>query len=97
LKKDGCRPAPVLEVKPRPKKKSRAKFLLVLPQDEGVNVDEDNDQGEDDQEFINIPATPIEVMQRVGSQLGIAPDKLTKVRLEADPATSSSTDGHDNA
>jgi hypothetical protein len=97
LKKDGCRPAPVLEVKPRPKKKSRAKFLLVLPQDEGVNVDEDNDQGEDDQEFINIPATPIALRKWVGPQLGIAPEKLTKERLEADPATSSSKDGHDDA
>ncbi|KAM0880257.1 hypothetical protein ACQ4PT_033714 [Festuca glaucescens] len=97
LKKDGCRPAPVLAVQPRPKKKSRAKFLLVLPHDEEANVEEDNDRGEDDQEFINIPATPIAVMQRVGSQLGIAPEKFTKERLEADPATSSSTDGHDDA
>jgi hypothetical protein len=88
---------PVLAVQSRPKKKSRAKFLLGLPQDEGANVEEDNDQEEDDQEFINIPATPIALRKWVGPQLGIAPEKLTKERLEADPATSSSKDGHDDA
>ncbi|KAM0870932.1 hypothetical protein ACQ4PT_039719 [Festuca glaucescens] len=95
LKKDGCRPAPVLAIQPRPKKRSHAKFLLELPQDEGVHSEEDVDQGEDTQDFINIPATPVAVMQRVGSQLGIAPEKLTKEKLEADLVTSSSTDDHD--
>ncbi|KAM0867046.1 hypothetical protein ACQ4PT_042252 [Festuca glaucescens] len=96
LKKDGHRPAPVLAVQPRPKKKARAKFLLVLPQDEEAEAEEATAQEEDDQEYINIPATPIAVMQRVGSELGIAPEKLTKEKLEADPASSPSTDAHDD-
>jgi hypothetical protein len=36
------------------------------------------------------PATPIQVMQRVGHELGISPDKLTKELLEADPSSSDS-------
>ncbi|KAM0895253.1 hypothetical protein ACQ4PT_023971 [Festuca glaucescens] len=96
LKKGGCRPAPVLAVQPHSKKKARAKFLLVLPQDEEAEAEEETAQEEDDQEYINIPATPIAVMQRVGSELGIAPEKLTKEKLEADPASSPSTDAHDD-
>jgi hypothetical protein len=33
----------------------------------------------------HIPVTPLHVMQRMGVVLGIAPGKLTKEQLEADP------------
>jgi hypothetical protein len=42
-----------------------------------------------------MPATPIVVMQRVGGQLGILPEKLTKEKLEADPAISEVYSSHD--
>ncbi|KAM0853811.1 hypothetical protein ACQ4PT_050826 [Festuca glaucescens] len=96
LKKDGCRPASILSVQPRPKKKARAMFLLVLQQDEGA-ADSTSTDGAAHEEYINILATHIAVMQKVGLELGIAPEKLTKEQLEADPASSSSTDTNDDA
>jgi hypothetical protein len=40
-----------------------------------------------------IPVTPLHVMQRVGTALGIAPGKLTKEQLEADPKGAKPTQG----
>uniref|UniRef100_A0ACD5VMQ6 Uncharacterized protein n=1 Tax=Avena sativa TaxID=4498 RepID=A0ACD5VMQ6_AVESA len=76
LKKDGMRPHPIIEGGSRPKKKIRAKMLVV-----GNGT---SDGGKDDQENqATIPATSVRLMQSVGVQLGIHPSKLTRDELEA--------------
>jgi hypothetical protein len=65
----------ILEKVVRLKKKARAN-MLVLPKDSCVGSD--CAKGND---YIQIPATPIEVMQKVGRELGIEPYKLTKEKL----------------
>jgi hypothetical protein len=44
---------------------------------------------------MEIPATPIHVMQSVGIDLGIDPAKLTKDKLEADPKDKTDSDKDD--
>jgi hypothetical protein len=44
---------------------------------------------------IHTPQTPIPVMQRVGRELGIASEKLTKELLEAAPKDHSATSSDD--
>jgi hypothetical protein len=93
LKTDGYRPKPILGDQPRPKKKQRSKLLLVeMVNDESKsNTPQSNAEPED----VEIPPTPIRVMQNVGMKLGIGPEKLTREQLEADPqkhSTSSSDD-----
>ncbi|KAM0861076.1 hypothetical protein ACQ4PT_046145 [Festuca glaucescens] len=86
LKKDGYRPAPVLAVQVRPMKKTRAKLLIVPAEDEDVSQHAEEKEPDHD-EPMQIPATPIAVMQRVGRELGIDPAKLTKEQLEAVPSS----------
>ncbi|KAM0865930.1 hypothetical protein ACQ4PT_042941 [Festuca glaucescens] len=83
LSKDGYRPKPLLEVEPKIKKKPRAKMLLVNSSTTEKEVPQGNMAEEDTGD--QIPITPMHVMQRVGAALGIAPEKLTKDQLEADP------------
>jgi hypothetical protein len=85
LKYNGYKPVPILEKVVRPKKKARAK-MLVLPKD-GCAIS-NSDKGND---YIQIPATPIEVMQKVGRELGIEPEELAKEKLVADVSSSSTT------
>jgi hypothetical protein len=85
--------------KSKPKSKPRAKFLLQCVQEEkhqGKKSEAVSDNSQQsvcqikhkDQPKIPSPATPIPIMQRVGRELGISPDKLTKELLEADPTSS---------
>jgi hypothetical protein len=92
LKLDGYRPTPVQEVVQRPKKRPRAKLLLVEMTDqvEGLVPESDDKQEAEHTESMftedmQIPATPIRVLQNVGVDLGIDPEKLSKDKLEADP------------
>jgi hypothetical protein len=94
LKKDGYRPAPVVIVQKGPKKRARLK-LLLSPQGEGTEEVDDHDEVATEEEPVNIPVTPIWIMQKVDAQLGIDPAKLTKDKLEADPADASSTGSDD--
>jgi hypothetical protein len=55
------------------------------------------DSEEVDPEQMNIPATPIHVMQKVGEDLGMDPSKLTREQLEAEPDSSSATSSNDDA
>ena len=43
---------------------------------------------------MNIPDTPIHVMQRVGLHLGIDPEKLSKEQLEAAPEAGGDINGN---
>lgn len=81
LKLDGFRPAPVVE-SVRPKKKSRAKMLLV----DNSKKDKDFEEEGKEHSEMEIPETPIPVLQRVGRELGIDPEKLSEDKLEAGPA-----------
>jgi hypothetical protein len=47
-----------------------------------------SDKGND---YIQIPAIPIEMMQKVGRELGIEPEKLIEEKLVADPSSTTST------
>jgi hypothetical protein len=79
LKSAGCRPHPVIEkVKP---KHAHAKLLLPNFDDEfaGEGI------GERVKRKKQTAATPILEMQRVGHELGISPDKLSREKLEAAP------------
>ncbi|KAM0841196.1 hypothetical protein ACQ4PT_059175 [Festuca glaucescens] len=73
-------------VEPKIKKKSRAKMLLVTSSSSDKEGTRDKKvEGETGETGDHIPVTPLHVMQRVGVALGIAPEKLTKEQLEADP------------
>jgi hypothetical protein len=89
LKDDGFRPKPVIE-KAKTKSKPRAKMLLHMMEAEDGTVTQVQHKNSKDsgKEKVTTPATPIVVMQRVGHELGISPDKLTKDKLEADPSSS---------
>jgi hypothetical protein len=86
LNLDGYRPAPILSVQPKIKKKSRARNLLVTEEEK----DQSPGQEEPTETYVEesqaqAPAIPIVVLQRVGQALGIAADKLSKEQLEAAP------------
>jgi hypothetical protein len=90
LNKEGYRPRPVLDIQPKIKKKSRAKLLLVtaeeIDEEEQHNLhNEDTMEEETDEAPTDIPVTPLPVLQSVGIALGIAPEKLTREQLEAEP------------
>ncbi|KAM0904181.1 hypothetical protein ACQ4PT_018191 [Festuca glaucescens] len=86
LSKEGYRPKHMLAVEPKIKKKSRAKMLLVTRSSSDKEGTQDKKvEGETGETGDHIPVTPLHVMQRVGVALGIAPEKLTKEQLEADP------------
>jgi hypothetical protein len=90
LNKEGYRPKPVLDMLPKIKKKSRAKLLLVRDAENDVEEqhslhNEDAREEETDEAATDIPVTPLPVLQSVGIALGIAPEKLTKEQLEAEP------------
>ncbi|KAM0910334.1 hypothetical protein ACQ4PT_014228 [Festuca glaucescens] len=84
LKIDGYRPAPVLAVQPKIRKKSRSKFLLSESRVEDLADSREKEKEATEQG--DIPQTPIHIMQQVGISLGIAAEKLTKELLEADPS-----------
>jgi hypothetical protein len=87
LKTDGYRPAPVLAVQPKIKKKVRAKNLLLEMEQEATQQQQQQEEAQDQEEQQQVPAPriPLAVMQRVGQSLGIAADKLRKEQLEAVP------------
>ena len=60
--------------------------MLVLQKDAGAGSD--SDKGND---YIRILSIPIEVMQMVGIELGIEPEKLTKEKLVADPSSTTTS------
>jgi hypothetical protein len=101
LKLDGYRPKPVTEDHVRPKKRSRAKSLLQgddigngpEPSDSEHFEPAENESNEF--EKIEIPPTPIKVMQAVGIKLGMDPSVLTKEQLEAEPASTSSSSSNE--
>jgi hypothetical protein len=100
LNVEGYRPAPILAVQPKIKKIPRAK-LLVRP-DEEVQMSKKkqkkqlvDDHGEQ-QSQQDIPVTPVHVLQRVGRELGIAPEKLTKDLLEADPSVKKNAEANED-
>ncbi|KAM0834069.1 hypothetical protein ACQ4PT_063857 [Festuca glaucescens] len=64
-------------------KKTRARNLL-LPEEEKAQQEKEQ-ENQDNEGQAQVPAIPIEVLQRVGHALGIAPDKLSKEQLEAAP------------
>jgi hypothetical protein len=67
------------------KKKQRAKMFLV----EVPAMSDAQDSGATDDLDIP-PPTPIQVMQRVGAQLGVDPTKITAKKLGADLVMASS-------
>ncbi|KAM0889518.1 hypothetical protein ACQ4PT_027648 [Festuca glaucescens] len=86
--KDGYRPTPVVDVQPNKKGRGRAKLLVVQkePVESGsTDIPEQNNPSMEEGDFIRSLATPIHVLQRIGRQLGIAEEKLTKEKLEAAP------------
>jgi hypothetical protein len=89
--KNGYRPAPVVEVQPKKKARGRAKLLVVQPdtqqEDSSAHPPSDGNHSDGGDGFIRTPATPLHVLQRIGRQLGIAEEKLTKDKLEAAPKT----------
>jgi hypothetical protein len=87
LKADGYRPKPVIE-KAKPKGKPRAKLLQLIENNEANTAAHEQKEKMKEKEKVTTPATPIVVMQRVGRELGISPDKLTKEKLEAVPSIS---------
>ncbi|KAM0838927.1 hypothetical protein ACQ4PT_060651 [Festuca glaucescens] len=84
LKLDGYKAQPVDAIRQTPRKQPRAKLLLVTPDSREKTPPEQQDQSTSADDM-QIPTTPIHVMQRVGIQLGIDPAKLAKEKLEADP------------
>jgi hypothetical protein len=88
LKSNGFRPSPVVQQMARPKKKPRAKMLIC----QGT-MDEEGQSGS--KEKVQIPATPIQTMQKVGVELGIDPEKLSREKLEAAPSSSTSECSND--
>jgi hypothetical protein len=93
LKMEGYRPQPMLTTQPKIKKKSRAKLLLVNSSSEKPEESDKEEDGSADHEEHQIPVTPIHVMQRVGTALGISPAKLTREQLEADPKGTTHKEG----
>jgi hypothetical protein len=86
LKDDGYRPAPILAVQPKIKKKTRARNLLMAQdKTDQSQGQEEASQAHDGESQAQVPAIPIVVLQRVGHALGIAADKLSKEQLEAAP------------
>jgi hypothetical protein len=86
LNLDGYKPAPILSVQPKIKKKSRARNLLVTAEEKDQSPRQDEPTARYDEESqAQAPAIPIAVLQRVGQALGIAADKLSKEQLEAAP------------
>jgi hypothetical protein len=62
---------------------SRAKLLVVADKAEEEGEKQQEKSTQEAQEEIHV--TPVHILQRVGRELGIAPEKLTKNQLEADP------------
>ncbi|KAK1618561.1 hypothetical protein QYE76_024078 [Lolium multiflorum] len=85
LKTDGYRPAPILAVQPKIKKKVRAKNLLLEMEQEATQQKKEEAHGQKEQQSVPAPPIPLIVMQRVGQSLGIAAEKLSKEQLEAVP------------
>jgi hypothetical protein len=78
LKGDGYRPAPILVVQPKIKKKPRARNLL-MPEEEGnQSQGQEESDPHDGESQAHVPVIPIAVLQRVGHALGIAADKLSE-------------------
>ncbi|KAK1668231.1 hypothetical protein QYE76_056390 [Lolium multiflorum] len=96
LNVEGYRPAPILDVQPKIKKIPRAK-LLVGP-DEVVQMSKKKRSKLmiKESNLQDIPVTPVHVLQRVGRELGIAPEKLTKDLLEADPVVKKNVEANDD-
>jgi hypothetical protein len=95
LNKEGYRPKPVLDIQPKIKKKSRPKLLLVTTEEndeeEQHNLHNEETREEGTQESpADIPVTPLPVLQSVG----IAPEKLTKEQLEAEPVKGTSKEAN---
>jgi hypothetical protein len=108
LNKEGYRPKALEIQQVQPKKKPRAKLWLV-EEDFGKMTEEIKDQnnnaerkemptaaGNEEEDGVSIPITPILVMQRVGVELGIDPAKLTKEQLTAEPRVSSTSSSDDD-
>jgi hypothetical protein len=94
LKMEGYRPQPMLTAQPNIKKKSRAKLLLVNSSSERpAEVQDKEEEGSTGHAEHQIPVTPLHVIQRVGTALGISPAKLTREQLEADPKEAKSKEG----
>jgi hypothetical protein len=94
LNKEGYRPTPVVDSKARPKKRPRAKLWLVDQDSEkSMEQEEKTDEGDRNNGDTAIPATPIVLMQRVGTELGIDPAKLTKEQFEVEPKKSDDKKG----
>jgi hypothetical protein len=50
-----------------------------------TSTSKNNTHEEREEGFVRTPATPIHVLQRIGRQLGIPEENLTKDKLEAAP------------
>jgi hypothetical protein len=85
----------------RPKKKSQAKTLLQCDAKENGPEPIDSERVESAEseaaefEKLEIPPTPIHVMQAVGIKLGMDPSVLTKEQLEAEPTSTSSSSSNE--
>jgi hypothetical protein len=83
-------------VQPKIKKIPRAKLLIGPAEDVPMSKKNHKKKPDDDlgeQQFQqDIPITPVHVLQRVGRELGIAAEKLTKDQLEADPGVKKNAD-----
>jgi hypothetical protein len=60
-------------------------LLVTTPGEEESTKEQQKQDQHSSADDVQIPATPINVLQRVGVQLGIHPAKITKEKLEANP------------
>jgi hypothetical protein len=72
-------------IKPKKKLRGRAKLLVVQAGDQPGPSDSSHTPSGEEEGFVRAPATPIHLLQRIGRQLGIDENKLTKEKLEATP------------
>ncbi|KAM0868195.1 hypothetical protein ACQ4PT_041499 [Festuca glaucescens] len=75
----------------------RAKMLVGVDKAEKVGEKQQKRPMQEDQGVQEeIHVTPVHVLQRVGRELGIAPERLTKDQLEADPVVKKKTGANED-
>jgi hypothetical protein len=67
----------------RPRKKSKTMKKSVEQEKVTMKKSVEQEKMPQDNEELDIPETPIKVMQQVGTALGIDPDQLTEEKLNA--------------
>jgi hypothetical protein len=82
-RRDGYRPLSMSDTVSRPRKKSKTMKKSVEQEKVTMKKSVEQEKMPQDNEELDIPETPIKVMQQVGTALGIDPDQLTEEKLNA--------------